>query len=236
MLNISGFSPHEVKSVRFNTCACKIDTNAVLRDGRSIAFNGGFFMHWEGERSLASYGHGESGLPVVVVSPQTGKPILKRFSNFDGLVELIFDPPAKWRHLQANLINAAPDAGPGTAPEASGSKSRYAMSSVTADQTLPIGSKVCRFVSGARVQEATNMVVGGRTWMREGTGMASLVGFVERQEASRAQIRIGGINFNGEMERNGWRSGPMDSFDYKGSQLRVGAIIWDDAGDWRPCN
>lgn len=93
--------------------------------------------------------------------------------------------------------------------------------------------RVCHIEFDAVIQESTGIVVGGRPYMREAKGPVSFIGFVEGQNAGRIQIRIGGMNLSAINDGAG--SGPVERFDYKGVQLQVGSILWDDASSWSTC-
>jgi TPR repeat protein len=108
-----------------------------------------------------------------------------------------------------------------------------------------VGQKICRVLNSTNLSLSTGWQVMGETVYQEYLGKTEFVGFVEGSSGNRIQIRISGMTFSGAInsqKRMGTRMPEnvreqMDSFTgYKGSNLKIGGIIWDDYNGWTPCS
>lgn len=98
-------------------------------------------------------------------------------------------------------------------------------------ESKQVGDQVC-IDNQSTIQKSTGWLISGQPQYRTILGVTHLVGFVERIEGKRIQIRISGINFSS----NG-TSEPMENFsNFKGgSTLMINSLIWDSIYDWDKC-
>jgi hypothetical protein len=235
VLRINGKPPADVRSVRFRwDCACPKNAVAEFRDGTSVEFNYSWFEHQTAERAWRGYGAGETGLPVIVNDPRTNRPIQQHYPNLIGISEITFDPPEQWQSLPAMHMRVASQPQSNAPPSKASVRPIQSDLPMTSARRLQVGTRVCHIEHDAVIQESTGIVVGGKPYAREAKGPVSFIGFVEGQNADRLQIRIGGMTFSAI--GGGSNSGPVERFDYKGVQLQIGSILWDDVARWTPCH
>lgn len=104
-----------------------------------------------------------------------------------------------------------------------------------------IGQKVCSATQGDDVTMTEPSPLFANSYMTY-KGHAELVGFVEKYSGHKIQIRIAGLTFVGRWDvpnNNSPESEerkPMRTFDnYKGLNLQIGSLIWENYYDWSPC-
>lgn len=234
VLRINGRPPADVRSIRFRwDCACSKNAVAQLRDGSTAEFNASWFDHRTAERSWSTYGLSGGGMNVIVSDPRTGDLIQKQFPNLHGVEEITFDPPEQWQSLAAKALRVAPSGESKTVTPREPKKSAQPEVKSNVAPPISVGTRVCHTEHDAIIQESTGIVVGGRPYVREATGLVSFVGFVEGQNADRFQVRVAGMKFTSINGRA--KSGRLERFDYNGAHLQVGSILWDDANRWSPC-
>ncbi len=103
---------------------------------------------------------------------------------------------------------------------------------------IQIGQKICRSVGDVTMQKQTGYF-GGDHYLPY-VGKAELVGFVENFSGNKIQIRISGMTFVGRLDTpppyDPEIREPMNNFNsYKGSNIQIGSVIWDDYSDWPSC-
>lgn|GEM_PF-5969002 len=98
-------------------------------------------------------------------------------------------------------------------------------------QVKQIGSKICMSGSGT-ARKPAGVVVSGKPYYQAVSGEFQLTGFTEGLSGRRIQIRISGIKF---LQAANYETLNLEEFDYAGSSIKAGSIIWDEVSNWNPC-
>jgi hypothetical protein len=94
-----------------------------------------------------------------------------------------------------------------------------------------IGDQVCQSSDGS-IQQSTGYQIYGQTQYRTIQGRNRVVGFVEKIEGRKIQIRISGINFTAPGINQPLET--LSNFN-GGSTLKINSIIWDSLYEWEGC-
>lgn len=107
---------------------------------------------------------------------------------------------------------------------------------------LEIGTKICQLLTGNTSRDGgyvrgilssspSHHVI----WDYSGT--IKLVAFVEQDTGTKLQVRVSGINFNGDSNNGGGHyCGQLDQLNYKEGTLRPGSLAWDEKSSWSYCD
>jgi len=227
IVTIKGRRLDEFDSVVFSPC-CSVRS----RDGITESIDSFDIRRWYVENSgvdvIASFG--VDGFPLVVYDPIIDFVRELRFPNFDGIKSIEVDEPSKWKDKPA--------------------KDFYKISSVeeVIDKSdllvkgksdisnriiaLDVGDKVCVDQVSVKPIPEGQFKWGWRSKQKSDLGSVMLVGFVERINKAKVQVRISGITFVSTYGE----AAQIATHHYAGSQLSVGSIVWSDRGEWKRCD
>lgn len=226
----AGLRPEDIESVTWLKPCC--DVSIRLRDGTTKVANISAISRQtaeDGQAIRTGYGLGDSAFPVVEADPDSGKARQMVFPNFEKLRSLVLDPPSQWQHKPSGLL--ALDRQASESPSMSSYPNRVDPGTKNVASPMGIGSKVCNLVS-ATARVSRGFAVAGREYFEEVPGQATITAFVEQSSGARIQLRVGGVQFS--RGRNGSPI-PLSPFNYEGSELSPGVIIWDYAERWGSC-
>lgn len=107
---------------------------------------------------------------------------------------------------------------------------------------LEVGTKICQFLTGNTSRDGgyvRGILSSSPSYhvVWDYSGAIKLVAFVEQDTGTKLQVRVSGINFNGDSNNGGGHySGQLDQLNYKEGTLRPGSLAWNEKSSWTFCD